>query len=535
MRDVPANVELVAVLAGAACVAGLILAVVAIVGTSRPPGPAPGAGRGLDRLWKGSGTTGREQRAHQALLTGAVLGGALAFLITGLPVVGLLVAVAVPGTPWLFSVGKSEQRAIARIEAVGEWTRRLKDVSATGQGLQAAITGTVATAPEEIQEEVRLLAARLQAGWLPPRTARLATRSATRSATIRRRAYLHSTTWSTPRRVLGSIAGAAPARSPSPPRGRGETAPTRFAARSHRNDPGHHRVRLITCVRPPYGTPLGRSMMRARAAFIALLAWCCVSQPQRLPASALPGPPGAVGLSSPQLQLGPRVSGGAASVGLSPSCGAGAGTPALGPACAAAPAAASLRRPRQRATAGSRLPDGCDAAPQPQAVDVPRRNALSIAALRPDRLATVPPGGLLAVASAAGGRTCAGSSVLALVSRSPPHRRCWSRPTGPGRVPCPPSALSDLWRARSRGPRPGAVLVAAADVCDVWVLTASAGTADAQMQMHFPCYECATPPDDRHSSWRRGRDHASAVSEGGRCTRRCARRALAAGPIPPTT
>jgi Flp pilus assembly protein TadB len=162
----PSNVELIAVLSGAACVAGLVLMVLALVGTRRPTRPPGSAGRWLRSLWLGAGTSRRERRRRQRLLIFAALAGALAFLLTGLPIVGLLVAVAVPGAPWLFTVGKAEKRAIARIEAVGEWTRRLKDVSATGQGLQQAVIGTVATAPEEIGEEVRLLAARLQAGWL---------------------------------------------------------------------------------------------------------------------------------------------------------------------------------------------------------------------------------------------------------------------------------------------------------------------------------------------------------------------------------
>ncbi|MCM0678633.1 secretion system protein, partial [Micromonospora phytophila] len=51
----PDNVELIAVASGAACVAGLLLAVVALVGTRRPPGPGPGASRGPARLWRGSG------------------------------------------------------------------------------------------------------------------------------------------------------------------------------------------------------------------------------------------------------------------------------------------------------------------------------------------------------------------------------------------------------------------------------------------------------------------------------------------------
>ena len=141
-----------------------------------PAGPAAGRlDQWLRRLLAAAPATTRVRAppAPDAAGRRGRCAGALAFLVTGLPVVGLLVAIAVPGTPWLFTVGRAEQRAIARIEAVGEWTRRLKDVSGTGQGLQQAIIGTVATAPEEIEEEVRLLAARLQAGW-QARTALLA-------------------------------------------------------------------------------------------------------------------------------------------------------------------------------------------------------------------------------------------------------------------------------------------------------------------------------------------------------------------------
>ncbi|MEU4639826.1 type II secretion system F family protein [Micromonospora sp. NPDC023814] len=289
------NVELVAVVSGAACVAGLLLAVVALVGTRRPPG-GPGAGRGLERLWKGSGASPREQRAHQALLVGALVAGALAFLFTGLPVVGLLVVVAVPGTPWLFSVGKAEQRAIARIEAVGEWTRRLKDVSATGQGLQQTIIGTVTTAPEEIQEEVRLLAARLQAGWLA-RSALLAFADEIGDPVcdqVVAALILHVTDRGERLGdVLGSIAHAAAA----------EVA-TRREIEAKRTQP-RFAVRFLTGMTlatvaygllnteyvSPYGTPFGQLVMAALgAAFVGLLAWVrSMSQPRR-PARFLPAP-----------------------------------------------------------------------------------------------------------------------------------------------------------------------------------------------------------------------------------------------------
>ncbi|MDG4763192.1 type II secretion system F family protein [Solwaraspora sp. WMMD406] len=277
--NLSSDIELIAVLAGAACVGGLVLTVVAVVGTSRPPGPPSRTGQWLRRLWMGSGDSRREQRQHQAVLVAAVVAGALAFLITGLPIAGLLVAIAVPGAPWLFNVGKAERRAIARIEAVGEWTRRLKDVSGTGQGLQQAIIGTVATAPEEINSEVRDLAARLQAGWLG-RTALLAFADEIGDPVcdqVVAALILHLTDRGERLGdVLGSIANAAAA----------EVA-TRREVEAKRTQP-RFAVRFLTAmtllvlgyglVNPdymaPYGEPGGQVVMTALGGlFVALLVW----------------------------------------------------------------------------------------------------------------------------------------------------------------------------------------------------------------------------------------------------------------------
>ncbi|MEU4527020.1 type II secretion system F family protein [Micromonospora ureilytica] len=290
------SLELIAVISGAACVAGLLLAVVALVGTRRPPGPRPGSGPGLSRLWRGPGSTPSEQRAYQALLVAALVAGALAFLLTGLPVVGLLVAVAVPGTPWLFGVGKAEQRTIARIEAVGEWTRRLKDVSGTGQGLQQSIIGTIGSVPPGIEDEVRLLAARLQAGWMA-RSALLAFADEIADPVcdqVVAALILHlSDRGERLGDVLGSIAGAASAE-----------VGTRREIEAKRTQP-RFAVRFLTGMTlatlayglinteyiRPYGTPVGQLVMAALgAAFIGLLAWVrSMSQPQR-PARFLPAP-----------------------------------------------------------------------------------------------------------------------------------------------------------------------------------------------------------------------------------------------------
>ncbi|WP_422772696.1 type II secretion system F family protein [Plantactinospora sp. WMMC1484] len=273
----PSQIELIAVLSGVACATGLVLVVVALVGTGRPVGPRRDSV--LRRLWNGNGTSARERRAHQTLLVGAILAGAVAFLLTGLPVIGLLVAVAVPGVPWLLTSGRAERRAINRIEAIGEWTRRLKDVSGTGQGLQQAIIGTVSTAPEQIDEEVRLLAARLAAGW-QARAALLAFAEEIGDPVcdqVVAALILHLTDRGERLGdVLGAIAGAAAAEVVTRREVEAKRAQPRFA------------VRFLTgmtllvlaygLVNPDYMEPYGTSdgqlvMVLLGAAFVALLAW----------------------------------------------------------------------------------------------------------------------------------------------------------------------------------------------------------------------------------------------------------------------
>ncbi|MBO4159706.1 MULTISPECIES: type II secretion system F family protein [Micromonospora] len=280
------TIELLAVVSGAACVGGMVLAVVALFGTTKPTRPTRTSTTGLRRLWLGSGTNRRDQRAHQMTLGAAAVAGALAFLLTGLPVVGLIVAVAVPGVPWLFAVGRAEERAITRIEAVGEWTRRLKDVSNTGQGLQQAIIVTIATVPDQIQEEVRLLAARLQAGWTA-RSALLAFADEIGDPVcdqVVAALILHLTDRGERLGdVLGSIASAASA----------EVA-TRREVEAKRTQP-RFAVRFLTGMTlavlayglvnteyvRPYGTLFGQVLMAVLAtAFIALLVWVrAMSQP----------------------------------------------------------------------------------------------------------------------------------------------------------------------------------------------------------------------------------------------------------------
>lgn len=154
---------------GALAVGGVLLVIAGLRGTDGPP-PAPDAPTAPNRLrewWHGLGGTPAERRTRQLLLIAAAVVTVVVFVLTGIPIVALLVGIAVPGVPWLWSVGKREERAIARAEALGDWTRRLKDQISTGAGLVSAVVNTTDSAPTAIADEVRDLAARLQAGADP--------------------------------------------------------------------------------------------------------------------------------------------------------------------------------------------------------------------------------------------------------------------------------------------------------------------------------------------------------------------------------
>ena len=146
---------------------GVLLIVVGLRGTTAPArSRARQAGR-LRRWWLGTARSPAERRRRNLLLAGAAAIALTAYVLTGVPAVALLVAVAVPGLPWLWNVGRREERAITRAEALTDWTRRLKDQLSTGTGLMSAVVATASTAPPGVGGEVRMLAARIQAGADP--------------------------------------------------------------------------------------------------------------------------------------------------------------------------------------------------------------------------------------------------------------------------------------------------------------------------------------------------------------------------------
>ncbi len=157
---------LLAGLAGALAVAGLVAVG---VGLTRTTGTT--SGNGLRRRLLGHaskrpavGWWGRWRWPT------ATVAGMLAWLVSGWPVAGLIVTVAVVGLPVLLNGAKVSERAIARVQAIEEWTRRLADVLVVGVGLEQAITATLRTCPEPLRPDVAALVARLNARW-PTETA----------------------------------------------------------------------------------------------------------------------------------------------------------------------------------------------------------------------------------------------------------------------------------------------------------------------------------------------------------------------------
>jgi Flp pilus assembly protein TadB len=158
------NLVFIAFVGGVLWIGGAAALIYGMVGTTKPPGPPSAGNLFANRLWDGPGRTAAARRTYRLTLVAGLGAGVLAAVVTHLPIAGILVALAVPGTPWLWQVGRAETDRIDQIEAIGEWARRLKDISAVGTGLQQAIVASSATAPHAIADDVRDLAIRLQAG-----------------------------------------------------------------------------------------------------------------------------------------------------------------------------------------------------------------------------------------------------------------------------------------------------------------------------------------------------------------------------------
>src|SRR5690606_23289754 len=71
-------------------------------------------------------------RQRTVRLTAAVVGGLVAWLLTGWPAAGLIVAAAIFVMPFLLDGPRVQRRRIERLEALEEWVRRLAATMAAG-------------------------------------------------------------------------------------------------------------------------------------------------------------------------------------------------------------------------------------------------------------------------------------------------------------------------------------------------------------------------------------------------------------------
>lgn len=133
-----------AALAGAALVAGPLLA---IVGVRRAPVRPPRPARRLPRI-----------PAIPTTVAAGVL--VLTWWLTGWPIAALGAAAGAVTLPRMLSARDSGRR-IARLEALQTWTRHLADVLGGSAGIEEALQSSADNPPPAIAAEVRALARRL--------------------------------------------------------------------------------------------------------------------------------------------------------------------------------------------------------------------------------------------------------------------------------------------------------------------------------------------------------------------------------------
>ena len=151
---------LIAALAGAMIVGGILLGIYGMIPRPVPP-PRPKRPPRSDRLvrwWRGLPPWQR-WASIAALLAGIVI-----MVATGWVIAVPILPAAVLGLPALLMV-TSADRQIARMDAIAEWTRNLAGVLTAGQGIEAAIQASLRSAPDAIRLEVGRLVGRMRSRW----------------------------------------------------------------------------------------------------------------------------------------------------------------------------------------------------------------------------------------------------------------------------------------------------------------------------------------------------------------------------------
>ncbi|SMX95289.1 hypothetical protein BSP109_02858 [Brevibacterium sp. Mu109] len=101
-----------------------------------------------------------EWREHRALLSAAAVFAAVV-LISRNFVLGVIAGAAVVLWPLIVGGGKAERAALAKLDALAQWTEALRDLAQKGAGLESVIPKTIPTASEVLAPSLRHLSFRL--------------------------------------------------------------------------------------------------------------------------------------------------------------------------------------------------------------------------------------------------------------------------------------------------------------------------------------------------------------------------------------
>lgn len=146
-------------LAGLALLSGLVLLVDGL--RRRPRAPSTRQSTSLwttvDKWWAGQG---RQQRLRFA---GSLAAGAVAFLVTGWPVV--LLAVPFLGLALPALLAEPVNRELTMLEALDRWVRSLAATLPTGRSVTDAMRVTARQAPDLLSRPLQVMVARMDARW----------------------------------------------------------------------------------------------------------------------------------------------------------------------------------------------------------------------------------------------------------------------------------------------------------------------------------------------------------------------------------
>jgi len=161
------TLALLGALAGGLVIGGILLGVFALAGAvAHRPGPARNSALSRwARALRQEQRSERERAVTRVKYGFAVVAGLVVLFFSGWLVGGALVSLAIVGLPALLRPATATTRKIAKLEALEAWTRRLADLRTAVGGLEQALTASLKTVPEPIENEVSTLVARLGAGW----------------------------------------------------------------------------------------------------------------------------------------------------------------------------------------------------------------------------------------------------------------------------------------------------------------------------------------------------------------------------------